>query len=1141
MAALATLAALAAPWFATLAAQPLPDSIAFRGMKWRSIGPNRGGRSLAVGGSATRPDEYWFGAVGGGAWKTTDGGQTWTPMTDGKLRSSSVGALAVAPSNPDVVYIGMGETALRGNIMQGDGVYRTTDGGKTWTHLGLAETQAIGRIRVHPTKPDVAWVAAFGHPSAPNAERGVFKTTDGGKTWRKVLFRDAKSGAVDLSVDPTNPDVLYASLWEAYRITWQMSSGGPGSGLFKSTDGGETWTEITRNPGMPAGMIGKIGVTAGANGRRVWAIVENESGGVFRSDDAGATWRRVNDERKLRQRAFYYSHIHADPVDSNRVYVLNVGMFRSDDGGVRFDTTIVTPHGDHHDLWVSPADNRRFVQGNDGGGTVTMNGGRSFTALDMPTAQLYHVSTTSDVPYHVCGAQQDNTTMCLPSRGWGNLRGARSERLGDWMYDAGGGESGYITQDPRNPDIFYAGSQGALLTRYDRRTGQIRDVQPYPRFFSGEPASALRERWQWTFPIVFNPKDPRTLYITSQHVWKTTDEGQRWTRISPDLTRADPATLGPTGGPITKDMNGPEIYATIFALAPSPLDGNVLWAGSDDGLVHVTRDGGTSWQKVTPPGMPDFARVSIIEASRHDPATAYVAAKHYLRDDRAPYIWRTTDFGRTWTKIVGGIRADDYVHVVREDRVRRGLLYAGTEHGVWVSVDDGASWRSLSLDLPDTQVSDLVAEQHDLVIGTHGRSAYVLDDIAPLREWKPDLVSATRPLALHAPRPAIRGIDDAAPIQYTLASAADSVRIEVLDSTGTVLRTFTGGGSGATPPATPAARPMAEAGTPATGAGTEATAARDTIVSPQGCETPRRRGGGSGARPTGRQGLNVFAWDMRLAGSTTFDCLILWSANATAGPLVVPGRYAVRVTAGGATETRPLEVLLNPNLKGVTVADLAEQQRLLLRVRDRVSAANEAVVRIRTLRSGIAQRLAQPNTPASLRTRGEALAQALLVVEDSLYQFRNRAGQDPLNFPIRLNNRIASLGRSIATGDARPTAGAYTVFDELSAELDAVLKRSRRPPDSRSRRPAREHVPDRCRCRALGRRPGAVTGIHAREPGVVRGGTAKRKGREGNRKISIRHDRAGQVHQRGTAKREGREGNRKIGIRHDRVGQVHQR
>jgi photosystem II stability/assembly factor-like uncharacterized protein len=720
------------------------DSMQFRGMSWRSIGPNRGGRSITVAGSASRPLEYYFGAVGGGVWKTTDGGTTWAPVSDGAFRASSVGALAVSESNPDVVYAGMGETCLRGNIMQGDGVYKSTDAGKTWTHVGLAETQAISKIRVDPRNPDVVWVAAFGHPYGRNPERGVYKSTDGGKSWRRVLYRDDRSGAIDLSLDPKNPDVLYAALWEASRTSWQMTSGGPGSGLFTSRDGGEHWSEITRNPGLPAGVVGRIGVAVSpVDGNRVWAIVENANGGVFRSDDAGATWKKTNDERKLRQRAFYYTHIAADPQNRDRVYVMNVSFFRSDDGGARFDSTLSVPHGDNHDLWIAPNDNRRMIEANDGGGTVSVNGGRTWTEETFPTAQLYHVATTADFPYHVCGAQQDNTTACLPSKEWDNLRGARSRQLGDWMYDVGGGESGYIAPDPLHPNIFYAGSQGALLTRYDRSNGQMRDVQVSPRFFSGEPASALPERWQWTYPIVFSPKDRTTLYTSSQHLWRTTDEGQHWTRISPDLTRADPATLGESGGPITHDMNGPEIYGTIFTVAPSPLDARVIWTGSDDGLVHVTRDGGASWSQVTPPGLPTFARVSLIDASHADAGTAYLAAKNYQLDDRAPYLYRTHDFGRTWTRIVAGIRADDYVHAVREDPTRRGLLYAGTEHGIYVSWNDGASWRSLSLNLPDTQVPDIAVEANDLVIATHGRSMYVLDDIAPIRAWAGDGAAPT--------------------------------------------------------------------------------------------------------------------------------------------------------------------------------------------------------------------------------------------------------------------------------------------------------------------------------------------------------------------------------------------------------------
>jgi photosystem II stability/assembly factor-like uncharacterized protein len=642
----------------------------------------------------------------------------------------------------------------------------------------------------------VVYVAAFGHPAGRNPERGVFKSTDGGKHWRRVLYRDDKTGAIDLSMDARDPNVLYAAMWEAYRITWQMSSGGPGSGLFKSTDGGEHWTEITRAPGLPKGVVGRIGVSVSpADGRRVYAAVEAADGGIYRSDDAGATWARTSDERKLRQRAFYYTHITADPQLRDRVYVLNVGLFRSDDGGARFDTTIAGPHSDHHDLWIAPNDNRRMAEANDGGGTVSVNAGRTWTGQSFPTAQLYHVATTRDFPYHACGAQQDNSTACLPSRGWANLRGANSERPGDWMYDVGGGESGHIAPDPRDPNVFYAGSQGALLTRYDRRNGQIRDVQVYPRFFSGEPASALPERWQWTFPIVFAPTDPRTLFASSQHVWRTRDEGQTWARISPDLTRADPATLGPTGGPITQDMNGPEIYGTVFALAPSPLDAGVIWAGSDDGLAHVTRDGGRTWANVTPPGLPKFARVSAIDASRHAPGTAYLAAKNYLLDDRAPYLYRTRDFGRTWARVVAGIRADDYAHVVREDPARAGLLYAGTEHGVYVSWDAGDSWRSLSLKLPDTQVSDLVVEGDDLVIATHGRSMYVLEGLAPVREARPAGAAAPA-LQVFAPRVATRGVDEAV-VQYALARPADTVRVEVLDAAGRVVRSFTGGRAGA--------------------------------------------------------------------------------------------------------------------------------------------------------------------------------------------------------------------------------------------------------------------------------------------------------------------------------------------------------
>ncbi len=730
--------------------------------------------------------EYNIGATGGGLWKSTDRGLTWRPVTDKQVKSSSVGAVAVAETNPDVVYIGMGETEFRGNIMQGDGVYKSTDAGKKWTHMGLAETQAISRIRLHPTNPDIAFVAALGHPFGTNPERGIFRTIDGGKSWKKVLFRNDSTGGVDLSIDRTNPNVIYAALWQVNRTPWGMTDGGEGSGLFKSTDGGDTWTELTHAPGLPPrGPVGKIGVSvSAADPNRVYVIYEHADGGVFVSNDAGATWTKTNEERKLRQRAFYYSRIYADPKQRDRVYVQDVGWYRSDDGGRTFPTQLNPPHGDHHDLWISPNDNQRLIESNDGGASVSINGGQSWTAEDMPTAQLYHVVTTTDLPYHVCGAQQDRATVCVQSQGG---RGGGAGPAWAASYSVGGGESGYIAPTPGNPDIIFAGSQGALLTRVNRLTGQTRDVQVYPRFFSGEPSSVLPERWQWTYPIVFSPLNPHVLYTSSQHLWRTTNDGQSWERISPDLTRADPKTLGESGGPITHDMNGPEIYATIFTIAPSRKDSATIWTGSDDGLAFVTRDGGKHWTNVTPKDLPEFARISIIDASPHNPGAAYLAAKRYQLDDRAPYLYRTDDYGKSWTKIVDGIPADDYAHAIREDIKRPGLLYAGTEHGIYLSFDNGARWQSLALNLPDVQVSDIEVQQNDLVIATHGRSMYVLDDIAVLRQLTPQVAAA--PVHLFAPRPAVRGVSEAA-IPFYLAHEADTVTVDIMDGAGKVVRSF---------------------------------------------------------------------------------------------------------------------------------------------------------------------------------------------------------------------------------------------------------------------------------------------------------------------------------------------------------------
>ena len=1015
------------------AQEPAPvqtDSTSFfRAMQWKNIGPNRGGRSLSISGSPSRPLEYYFGAVGGGLWKTTDGGLNWRPVTDHQLHSSSVGAVAVAESNPDVVYIGMGETEFRGNIMQGDGVYKSTDAGKTWKHVGLAQTQAIARVRVDPTNADIVYVAALGHPYAPNVERGVFRSKDGGVTWTRVLFRNDSTGAVDLVIDRTNPKVLYAAFWQVYRTPWKMWGGGPGSGLFKSTDGGDTWTELTRNPGMPSGIIGKIGVTVSpADPSRVYAIVEAEQGGVFRSDDGGATWRLMNAERKIRQRAFYYSRVYADSKNPDRVYALNTSMYRSDDGGRTFPTTVTDPHGDNHDLWIDPTNPDRLANSNDGGGNVSTNGGKTWTFQFYPTAQAYRVEVTKDFPYHVCGAQQDNSTFCLPSSNWDNLKVPRASGYsddwtsdGDYFYDVGGGESGYIAPDPVNPDIFYAGSQGALLTRYNRRTGEIRDVQVYPRFFSGEPASALPERWQWTYPIVFSPLNPKVLYTSSQHLWKSTNQGQSWTRISPDLTRNDPSTTGMSGGPFFMDTTAPEIYTTIFTVAPSKFDSMTIWTGSDDGLAYLTRNGGKNWTDVTPKDLPPFSRISLIDASPHKPGTAWLSAKRYQLDDRAPYIYRTTDFGKSWTKVVTGIRADDYVHAVREDPKRAGLLYAGTEHGVYVSFDSGDHWERLSLNLPDVQVPDIQVTDRDLVIATHGRSMWILPDIEPLRQHGDSVAKAAA--HLYQPKDGYRNVYRPA-FQYTLASEADSVLVEILDANGKAIRTFSNSSR------QEAARDSSR----------KAQAVQDSLIKmgqaqPDTCVTRTR----TPPTPGRKAGLNRFEWDGRYPGSTVFACMIIWSGSPQTGPTAPPGTYQVRLTANGVSQTRRFAWKRDPRYSA-TDRDLLAQFDLGIRIRDQISAANEAVILIRDLRAGLASRMAASTDPG-LRAAADGLLPVLKAVEEDLYQVRNRSGQDPLNFPIKLNNRLAALGSSVATGDARPTDASYVVFKELSDELAGHLRK----------------------------------------------------------------------------------------------------
>ncbi len=1009
----ATLLAVAPDFGGTppLTAQPPTlDSAFLAGYSWRNLGPDRGGRSIATSGVVGRPQEAYFGATGGGLWKTTDGGDNWFPVTDFQINSASVGAVAVAETEPDLVFIGTGETCIRGNILPGDGVYRSRDAGATWEHVGFSESHGISTIRIHPTDPAIVYVASFGKYGAPSEERGVFKSTDGGDTWERILFRDERTGAIDIAIDRNNPDIIYAALWEAFRKEYTMSSGGPGSGMFKSTDGGDTWTEMTRNPGMPAeGVVGKIGLAVStANSDRVYALFEHDDGGLFRSDDGGDTWELINDERRIRQRAFYYTHVFADHHDQDVVYVQNTSFFRSTDGGATYEVINNGTHGDFHDFWIDPDDPAHVVVANDGGGAVSFTTGSEWTDQEFSTAQFYHGVTTAHIPWHICGSQQDNSTLCLPSD-WNADRfeqaladaeddsGARAPAITegsmDVHYRAGGGEPGYIAPDPEDLDVFFSGTNnGRYIDKFNRRLGTSREVNPYPWFYSGEPASDMVERWQWTFPIIFSPLDPNTLYASSNRLWRTTDGGTNWEALSPDLTRADPMTLGHSGGPITGDMNGPEVYATIFSVGPGKVDIDVIWTGSDDGLVHVTRDGGDNWTNVTPPDMPDFGRVSLIDASAFDAGRAYVSARRALLDDFRPHIWRTDDFGETWTRIVDGIRDDAYVNSVREDPNREGLLYAGTNHGVYISYDHGGLWQELNPGLPDIPITDVIPEHDELAMASHGRGFWALDNVAALRQLEPGTTDSD--LVLFDPAVAYRSANGVV-LSWWLGEEAEEAKLEILDADGAVVRTFA---------------PAAE--------GEE----RDRWAGP--------------ALPMAT-GLNRVRWDLRTDPAATFPGMVLWGVR-TMSPAVPPGTYAVRLTVGERVETTEVEVRRNPWIEDVTEEDLVAQYEFGMRIRDQVHAANSAVIAIREVEAELEERL-EAVDDETLAEAAERLRTAMDEVEGEIYQVRNRSNQDPLNFPIRVNNRLANLLSMSERGDGRPGSGMYAVFEIMVERLGGLL------------------------------------------------------------------------------------------------------
>ena len=1038
------------------AAEPDP----LKAIQWRLIGPFRGGRSTAVTGVASQPMVYYFGGTGGGVWKTTDGGINWEPITDGSVfGTGSVGAIGLSDSDPNTIYVGMGESAIRGNVSHGDGVYKSTDAGKTWKRVGLEDTRQISRIRVNPKNPDIVYVAAQGHVWSPNADRGVFRSKDGGKTWQKILYRSDKAGASDLIIDPTNANILYAGFWEVYRKPWTLESGGSGSGVFKSTDGGDTWVEITRNPGLPKSTIGIVGVTVSpANPDRLWAIIEAEDGGVFRSDDAGKTWTKTNDQRNLRQRAWYYSRIYADPKNADTVYVLNTGFYKSNDGGKTF-TGIGVPHGDNHDLWIAPDDPSRMIESNDGGANVSFNGGKSWTEQDQATAQFYRVTLDNDFPYHIYGAQQDNSTIRIASRNTDS--GIRET---DW-YDVGGGESGWIAPSPKDSEIVFAGSYGGLITRLDHRTGQLRDVSPYPNNPMGAGADVLKYRFQWNFPILFSPHDANTLYTGGNVLFRSTNEGQTWEVISPDLTRDDKSKQGSSGGPITKDNTSVEYYATIFTVMESPLQKGVIWTGSDDGVVQLTRDGGKTWTNVTPKKdlMPEWIQINSIEASPHDPATAYVAATMYKWDDNRPYLYKTTDFGKTWKRITNGIPATAFTRVIREDPNKRGLLYAGTETGLYVSFDDGGNWQSMQFGFPVVPITDLAIHkrEQDLVAATQGRSFYIFDDLpfvhqlmdaggmAAIKQTK--LFQPENPYRMDGGTPPLpatatvgRNPANGAVVYYSLKSKPTSdVVLEFLDASGKSIQKFTGKPAKATAAAQPSPAPSPSATVQPPGQPTPSPAAQATPAS----EEPQAGGeepGGFGAprQPpvTTDVGVNRFVWDLRYPESVRFPGMILW-AGEMRGPRVSPGMYQVRLTVDGQTTSQSFEVKADPRLS-TSAADYAKQLELGLKIRDKVTETHNAIIQIRDVRKQVDDLLKRVAGQPGFKVINDAatpLKKNLTAVEESLYQTKNRSSQDPLNFPIRLNNKLAALAGVVQSADAAPTDQSYAVYDELVVQIDAQL------------------------------------------------------------------------------------------------------
>ncbi len=1008
-------------------------------LDWRCIGPPRGGRVVAVAGDPVDFSTFYFGACAGGVWKTYDGGTYWENVSDGYFKTASVGAIAVSDSDPAVVYAGMGEACIRLDVTHGDGVHRSTDAGRSWQHLGLEDTRHIARVRIHPTNPDIVYVAALGHAFGPNNQRGIYRSSDGGRNWEHILFKSENAGAADLTIDPTNPRILFASIWQVRRNFWNLTSGGPDSGLWRTMDGGDTWEDVSTNPGLPDGPFGRIGVAVSpSKPGRIYATIEARQPGVFRSDDYGDTWELVSDNRDLQGRPWYYQHVFADPQDADTAWVLNYSAWKSIDAGKTWEE-VNTPHGDNHDLWIDPRNSRRMIEGNDGGACVSFNGGDTFSTIyNQMTSQFYHVTTDSQFPYRVYGTQQDNSAISVPSR---------SHKGGiPWndCYTVGSSESGHIAVDPTDPNIVISGAIGSSpggggnMLRYDHSTGQVRIITVWPELNTGYGPVDARYRFQWTYPIMFSPHDPGVLYATGNVVFRSTDQGGSWDPISPDLTWNDPDKLQPSGGDVTGDASGAETYCTVFSFVESPHEQGVFWAGSDDGLVHLSRDGGDTWMDVTPSGLEAWSRIDMIEVSPHDPATAYMSATRYKFDDNRPFLFKTSDYGQTWTSITGDLPADDFTRCIREDPVRRGMLYVGTETSAYVSFDDGAAWHSLRGNLPVAPVYDLAIKDDDLVAATHGRSFWILDGLSQLRqvsgEFADDDIYLVKPATKIRMAAPFRGRSGSRSKNYQLSLGAAVAFIDTKGTHGQVDRKFLDAGQN--PPDGVRVwywlkdKPDAEV---------TLTFMDSSGVEIKSYSSIEADDDDDSAEPRvpAESGMNRFDWDMRYADArkvpgdkTTEDSL--------RGPLAPPGSYGVRLTVGDQSQVQTFDMVKDPRVSA-TQEDFDMQFELLIRIRDKLSETHDNINRLRSARTQVeewANRARGTAAEEAISSASESLKDKLGEVESALIQTEYKGARDRLHLPIKWNAKLAGLKPVVAAADFRPPKQAYDVLAEYTEALD---------------------------------------------------------------------------------------------------------